>query len=134
MTENRNWLDNVSRIHFIGIGGSGMSPLAEILHAKGYALSGSDNNESDNLTRLRGLGIPIVMGHRPENVEGADLVVYTAAIPADNPELVAAADKGIPTLERAILLGWISRQFTNTILIPLNCCDKIYSASRRRIL
>ena len=65
MTENRNWLDNVRRIHFIGIGGSGMSPLAEILHAKGYALSGSDNNESDNLTRIRGLGIPVVMGHAP---------------------------------------------------------------------
>ncbi len=117
MTENRNWLDNVRRIHFIGIGGSGMSPLAEILHAKGYALSGSDNNESDNLTRIRSLGIPVVMGHNPENVEGADLVVYTAAIPADNPELMAAAEKGIPTLERAILLGWISRQFGNTIAV-----------------
>ena len=117
MTENRNWLDNVRHIHFIGIGGSGMSPLAEILHAKGYELSGSDNNESDNLTRIRGLGIPVVMGHHPENVEGADLVVYTAAVPADNPELVAAADKGIPTLERAILLGWISRQFSNTIAV-----------------
>ena len=81
MTDNRNWLDNVQRIHFIGIGGSGMSPLAEILHAKGFQLSGSDNNESDNLTRIRGLGIPVVMGHHPENVEGADLVVYTAAIP-----------------------------------------------------
>ena len=117
MTDNRNWLDNVRRIHFIGIGGSGMSPLAEILHAKGYALSGSDNNESDNLTRLRGLGIPIVMGHAAENVDGADLVVYTAAIPSDNPELKAAADQGIPTLERAILLGWISRQFPNTIAV-----------------
>lgn len=117
MTENRNWLDNVRRIHFIGIGGSGMSPLAEILHAKGYRLSGSDNNESDNLTRIRGLGIPVVMGHAPENVRGADLVVYTAAIPADNPELMAAEEQGIPTLERAILLGWISRQFGNTIAV-----------------
>ena len=117
MTENRNWLDNVRRIHFIGIGGSGMSPLAEILHAKGYTLSGSDNNESDNVTRLRGLGISIVMGHAAENVEGADLVVYTAAIPADNPELLAAAEQGIPTLERAILLGWITRQFSNTIAV-----------------
>ena len=92
MNNNRNWLDSVQRIHFIGIGGSGMSPLAEILHAKGYTLSGSDNNESDNLTRLRGLGISIVMGHSAANVDGADLVVYTAAIPADNPELIAAAD------------------------------------------
>ncbi len=117
MTENRNWLDHVRRIHFIGIGGSGMSPLAEILHAKGYQLTGSDNNESDNLTRLRALGIPITMGHAAGNIEGADLVVYTAAIPADNPELTAAAAQGIPTLERAILLGWISRQFGNTIAV-----------------
>ena len=69
MTENRNWLDNVRRIHFIGIGGSGMSPLAEILHAKGYALSGSDNNESDNPKKeqrqmffdmVEGYGIPLI--------------------------------------------------------------------------
>ena len=117
MNSNHNWLESVQRIHFIGIGGSGMSPLAEILHAKGYTLSGSDNNESDNLTRLRGLGISIVMGHSASNVDGADLVVYTAAIPADNPELLAAADKGIPTVERAILLGQISRQFSNTIAV-----------------
>ena len=117
MSDNRNWLESVQRIHFIGIGGSGMSPLAEILHAKGYTLTGSDNNESDNLTRLRGLGISIHMGHNATNVEGADLVVYTAAVPADNPELVAAAEKNIPTVERAILLGLISRQFGNTIAV-----------------
>ncbi|MBR3779188.1 MAG: UDP-N-acetylmuramate--L-alanine ligase [Clostridia bacterium] len=117
MNENRNWLERVQRIHFIGIGGSGMSPLAEILHAKGYTLSGSDNNESDNLARLRALGIAISMGHAAANVEGADLVVYTAAIPADNPELIAAAEKNIPLVERAILLGWISRQFANTIAV-----------------
>lgn len=117
MHNNRNWLESVQRIHFIGIGGSGMSPLAEILHAKGYTLSGSDNNESDNLTRLRGLGIPITMGHAAANVDGADLVVYTAAIPADNPELTAAAEKNIPLVERAILLGQISRQFGNTIAV-----------------
>ena len=117
MQTDKNWLENVRRIHFIGIGGSGMSPLAEILHAKGYALSGSDNNESDNLARLRGLGIPIVMGQAAENIEGADLVVYTAAIPADNPELKAAVDSGLPLLERAILLGWISRQFSNTVAV-----------------
>ena len=117
MNSNRNWLESVQRIHFIGIGGSGMSPLAEILHAKGYTLTGSDNNESDNLTRLRGLGISIAMGHAATNVEGADLVVYTAAIPADNPELIAAAEWGIPLVERAILLGQISRQFSNTIAV-----------------
>ena len=112
-----NLLENIKRIHFIGIGGSGMSPLAEILHAKGYVLSGSDNNESDNLVRIRGLGIPVAMGHAAENITGADLIVYTAAIPADNPELMAAQAQGIPMLERAILLGWISRQFDNTIAV-----------------
>ena len=117
MNSNRNWLESVQRSHFVGIGGSGMSPLAEILHAKGYTLTGSDNNESDNLTRLRGLGISIHMGHSAANVDGADLVVYTAAIPADNPELLAAAEQNIPLVERAILLGQISRQFSNTIAV-----------------
>lgn len=113
----QNYLENVHHIHFIGIGGSGMSPLAEILHAKGFALTGSDNNESDNLTRIRKLGIPVTMGHAAANVDGADLVVYTAAIPADNPELKAAQEQGIPMLERAKLLGWITRQFSNTIAV-----------------
>ena len=116
-TNTKNWLDGIRRIHFVGIGGSGMSPLAEILHAKGYLLSGSDNNESDNLTRIRKLGIPVTMGHAAENIEGADMVVYTAAIPADNPELVAAEAAGIPLLERAKLLGWITRQYGNTVAV-----------------
>ena len=112
-----NLLDGVRRIHFVGIGGSGMSPLAEILHAKGYALSGTDQNESDNLNRIRSLGIPVSMQFDAENVRGADLVVYTVAIPEDNPELTAARRLGIPLLERARLLGWISRQFSNTVAV-----------------
>ncbi len=105
------------RIHFVGIGGSGMCPLAEILHAKGYALSGSDNNESDNLARIRKLGIPVHMGHAAGNIAGAQLVIYTAAVPATNPELVAAKEQGIPLMERAKLLGFISRQFGNTVAV-----------------
>lgn len=105
------------RIHFVGIGGSGMSPLAEILHAKGYALSGSDNNESDNLARIRSLGIPVHMGHAAGNIAGAELVVYTAAVPEENPELVAAKEQGIPLMERAKLLGFLSRQFGNTVAV-----------------
>ena len=58
-------LKNAKRIHFIGIGGSGMCPLAEILHSKGYYLTGSDNNETDTLKRIRALGIPVVLGQRP---------------------------------------------------------------------
>ena len=71
MFEIDNLLNQVKRIHFIGIGGSGMCPLAEILHAKGYLLSGSDNNETDTLARIRSLGIPVSMGQRAENIEGA---------------------------------------------------------------
>ena len=97
-------LENVKHIHFIGIGGSGMCPLAEILHSKGYILTGSDNNESDPLKRIKNLGIKVAMGHSPENVEGAQLVVYSAAISKDNPELVKAAQLGIPTMERCDLL------------------------------
>ena len=70
-------LDSVKHVHFVGIGGSGMSPVAEILHSLGYAITGSDVNESDNVNRLRGLGIPIYIGHDAAHVQGADLVVYT---------------------------------------------------------
>lgn len=108
-------LKQVKRIHFIGIGGSGMCPLAEILHSEGYQLSGSDNNESDTLARIRALGIPVTMGQKAENIEGAEMVVYTAALLKDNPELVAAKESGIPTFERAKLFGAISRMYKNCI-------------------
>ncbi len=108
-------LKQVKRIHFIGIGGSGMCPLAEILHSEGYVLSGSDNNESDTLARIRALGIPVTMGQKAENIAGAEMVVYTAALLKDNPELVAAKESGIPTFERAKLFGAISRLYKNCI-------------------
>ena len=108
-------LKEVKRIHFIGIGGSGMCPLAEILHAEGYELSGSDNNESDTLSRIRSLGIKVYMGQRAENIKGAQMIVYTAALLPDNPELVAAKESGIPTFERSKLFGAISRMYKNCI-------------------
>ncbi len=107
----------VRRIHFVGIGGSGMSPLAEILHSLGYILTGSDVNESDNLARMRQLGIPVYMPQKAENVGDAQLVVYTAAVQGDNPELTAAKERDIPLMERATLLGLISRGFGNTIAV-----------------
>ncbi len=110
-------LDRVKRIHFIGIGGAGMCPLAEILHSKGYALSGSDNNETDTLKRVRSLGIPVMMGQRAENIEGAEMIVYSAAIMSDNPELCAAKSSTIPTFERAELLGELTRRFDNCIAV-----------------
>ena len=108
-------ITQVKHIHMIGIGGSGMCPLAEILHGKGYFLTGSDNNESDPLTRIKNLGIKVYMGHKSENIKGAELVVYSAAIAADNPELCAAREQGIPTMERSHMLGALTRHFDNVI-------------------
>lgn len=108
-------LKKVKRIHFIGIGGSGMCPLAEILHGWGYSLSGSDNNKGDTLNRIKALGIPVVMGQKAENIGDAEMVVYTAALLKDNPELVAAKESGVPTFERSDLFGAISRMYENCI-------------------
>ena len=115
MNEISKALKAVKTIHFIGIGGSGMCPLAEILHSKGYTLQGSDNNESSIVDRIRKMGIKVMMGQRAENIEGAEMVVYSAAISKENPELKAALESGIPTFQRAELLGEVSRQFTNCI-------------------
>jgi UDP-N-acetylmuramate--alanine ligase len=92
-------------IHMIGIGGSSMSGLARILQAQGYDLSGSDNLETYATRALREAGIPVTIGHKPENVHGAALVLYTVAILPDNVERVEAARLGLPTIERATLLG-----------------------------
>lgn len=110
-------LDEVKRIHFIGIGGSGMCPLAEILNAEGYELSGSDNNESETLDRIKSYGIPVHMGHRPENIEGAQLIVYTAAVKKDNPELLAAAEKNIPAIERSVMLGLVTKRYNRAVAV-----------------
>lgn len=115
LREEDKIITQVKHIHMIGIGGSGMCPLAEILHGKGYFLTGSDNNESDPLTRIKNLGIKVYMGHRAENIKGAELVVYSAAIAADNPELKAAREQGIPIMERSHMLGALTRHFDNVI-------------------
>lgn len=115
MKDLNTLLKEVKRIHFIGIGGSGMCPLAEILHSWGYKLSGSDNNPSDTLDRIKSLGIPVAMGQKAENIDGAEMIVYTAALLKDNPELVAAKESGIPTFERSKLFGAISKMYNNCI-------------------
>ena len=114
---NKNFLENTKRIHFIGIGGSGMSPIAEILHHKGYSITGSDRAVSDTLERVRSWGIPVSMENRADNVDGADLVVYSAAVPKDNPELTAAQAQGIPTVERSVMLGELVRQYPQSIAV-----------------
>ncbi len=94
-----------------------MYPLAQILHTLGYNLTGSDNNETDTLEAVRKMGIPVFLGQRAENIEGADLIVHTAAIMEDNPELIAARASGVPVLERSELLGIITGCFDNAFCV-----------------
>ena len=115
LREEDKIIQKVKKVHMIGIGGSGMCPLAEILHSKGYILTGSDNNISDPLKRVKALGVTVYMGHSAENVGDAELIVYSAAISKDNPELTFAAEKGIPTMERSHLLGALTRMYDNVI-------------------
>lgn len=116
MAEN-DLLHGVKRVHFVGIGGSGMSPLAEILHSRGYRITGSDVNESDNINRIKALGIPVVMEQKAENVGDAELVVYTSAVNQQNPELIEAKKNGIPVIERGKLLGLITHKFSKTVSV-----------------
>ena len=102
-------------IHLIGIGGSSMSGLAEMLLDQGYAVSGSDRDEGYLIGDVREKGAQVYIGHRPENVRGADLVVYSAAIPSDNPERAEAEKLGIPTMERAYLLGQLMEGFDRAV-------------------
>ena len=94
-----------------------MYPLAQILHSQGYYLTGSDNNETETLDAVRKMGIPVFMGQRAENIEGADMIVHTAAIMADNPELIAAKASGVPVLERSELLGIVTSWYSNAICV-----------------
>lgn len=110
-------LTGKKHIHFIGIGGSGMYPLAQILHSQGYYLTGSDNNETETLQAVRNMGIPVFMGQRAENIEGADLIVHTAAIMNDNPELIASKNSGVPVLERSELLGIVTSWYDDAICV-----------------
>lgn len=114
---NLDLLDSqkVKNIHFIGIGGSSMSGLAEILLNMGYKISGSDQNMTLKTHRLKEKGIQIYEGHSENNIKNPDLVVYTAAIKKDNPELVKARSMGIPTIERATLLGLIMKKYPFSI-------------------
>ena len=111
-------LNTKKHFHFIGIGGSGMFPLVQILHQKGCYITGSDNNLTDTVEYERNvLGIKVTIGHDPSNLEGADCVVYTAAIPKNNPELMAAQQSGALVIERAKMLGLISQGYSNAICV-----------------
>jgi UDP-N-acetylmuramate--alanine ligase len=99
----------VGVLHFVGIGGIGMSGIAEILHTLGYEVRGSDLADSANVRRLRARGIHVTVGHAAENVEGASVVVISSAVKRDNPEVVAARGAHLPVVRRAEMLGELMR-------------------------
>ena len=96
-------------IHFVGIGGIGMSGIAEVLHNLGYEVTGSDLRESDTTERLRGLGVKVHIGHRPENIDKAHVVVISSAVSAANSEVAEAKERNIPVIPRAEMLAELGR-------------------------
>jgi len=99
----------VKHVHFVGIGGAGMSGIAEVLATQGYTVSGSDVAASAATRRLAGLGVSVAIGHAAVNVAGADAVVVSTAVAVDNPEVAAAREKGIPVVPRALMLAELMR-------------------------
>jgi UDP-N-acetylmuramate--alanine ligase len=99
----------IKHIHFVGIGGAGMSGIAEVLRNLGYLISGSDLSDSATLRRLEGLGIKTYVGHAAANVIGADAVVTSTAVQSDNPEVLAARQRKIPVVPRAMMLAELMR-------------------------
>ena len=99
----------IKNIHFIGLGGSGMSGIAEVLHNLGYVISGSDLSDSATLQRLAGIGIKTFVGHAAENLSHVDAVVTSTAVQPDNPEVLAAREKRIPVVPRALMLAELMR-------------------------
>src|SRR5471030_316243 len=99
----------IGPIHFVGIGGIGMSGIAEVLMNLGYTVQGSDASDNANVKRLRDKGAKVSIGHKAENLDGAEVLVVSSAIKRDNPELVAARDKRLPVVRRAEMLAELMR-------------------------
>src|SRR5580700_2272969 len=100
---------SIGTIHFVGIGGIGMSGIAEVLHNLGYAVQGSDVAESGNTRRLTALGIAVMIGHQADNLGAAAVVVVSSAIKPEIPEIAAARARHIPVVRRAEMLGELMR-------------------------
>ena len=109
--------NEIKRIHMAGIGGISMSGLAEILIHQGYTVTGSDLKSSLITQKLEKMGARISIGHQAENITGADLIIYTAAVKPNNPELVAASQIGIPCMDRATLLGEIMKKYRESVAV-----------------
>lgn len=107
---------DVGPVHFVGIGGIGMSGIAEVMKTLGYTVQGSDFNESANVERLRAMDIPVSVGHRPENLGDARVVVISSAVKPDNPEVVEARARFLPVVRRAEMLAELMR-FKSTVAV-----------------
>ena len=107
---------NIGLVHFVGIGGIGMSGIAEMLHNLGHSVQGSDISDNANVQRLRDKGIPVAIGHRADNLGEAEVLVVSTAIRKDNPELIAARERTIPIVRRAEMLAELMR-FRNAVAI-----------------
>ncbi len=105
----RSLPESIGPIHFVGIGGIGMSGIAEVLHNLGYRVQGSDLAEGGNARRLAALGIPVAIGHAADNLDGAAVVVVSSAVKADNPEIIAARARRLPVVRRAEMLAELMR-------------------------
>jgi UDP-N-acetylmuramate--alanine ligase len=105
----RSLPESIGLIHFVGIGGIGMSGIAEVLHNLGYHVQGSDIAEGANTRRLQGLGIPVMIGHAAQNLDSAEVVVISSAVKAENPEVAAARARRLPVVRRAEMLAELMR-------------------------
>ena len=109
MTDTGRMLKRYQQVHFVGIGGAGMSGIAEVLLTIGYRVTGSDARRSEPVERLERLGAKVFVGHAASQIEGAQVVVYSSAVARDNPELQAARQRGIPVIPRAEMLAELMR-------------------------
>lgn len=128
------WDYKHKRVHMVGIGGSSMSGLAEMLHSHGFDLTGSDRSEGHGLEGLRALGLPVYAGHKPEIAAQADLLIFSAAIPKEDPERMAASEKGIPQMERAVLLGQLMLAYDHRLCVAGTHGKTTVSAMLAKIL
>ncbi len=110
MAEQVNPINKFRKWHFIGIGGAGMSAIARILAEKGFEVQGSDLKESRFTRQLSNLGVKVFIGHQPENITGAEVIVFSTAIPPDNVELLKARQHGLPVLSRAEALSFLASE------------------------
>ncbi|HKK95208.1 MAG TPA: UDP-N-acetylmuramate--L-alanine ligase [Anaerovoracaceae bacterium] len=110
-------LSKIKNVHCIGIGGIGLSAIAEILISRGYSVSGSDIKESNITSHLEKLGAVIHYGHKAENIEKAEILIYSSAVYSENPEIVRAKEKGLPIKSRAEILGCLMDEYDNSVAI-----------------